>query len=53
MLRACHRLLVPGGRIAFTTIYVAPDATARDYRRVVAARGRGGADRRDMRDLMS
>lgn len=35
VLRACHRVLKPGGRIAYYTIYVAPDLSAADYRRIM------------------
>ena len=35
VLRACHRVLKPEGRIAFYTIYVAPGLSAADYRRVL------------------
>lgn len=35
MLRACRRLLREGGRLAFYTIFVAPDLSERDYRRAV------------------
>ncbi len=34
MLRACHRVLKPEGRIAYYTIYVPPDLSAADYRRI-------------------
>ena len=37
MLRACRRLLRPGGRLAFLTILVAPDLPARLHRQAVAA----------------
>jgi cyclopropane fatty-acyl-phospholipid synthase-like methyltransferase len=37
VLRACHRLLRSGGRLAFTTIHVAPDLDARGHRRAVRA----------------
>jgi cyclopropane fatty-acyl-phospholipid synthase-like methyltransferase len=51
VLRACHRLLRPGGRMAFTTIYIAPGVSARDYRRAQKARGPGVAERRAMTEL--
>jgi hypothetical protein len=35
VLRACRRLLREGGRLAFYTIFVAPDLSDRDYRRAV------------------
>ena len=37
MLRACRRLLRPGGRLAFFTIEVAPDLPRAEHRRVAAA----------------
>lgn len=37
MLRACHRLLRPGGRLAFTTIHVADDLDGARHRRAVRA----------------
>ena len=37
MLRACARLLRPGGRIAFFTIEVAPDLSPDDHRVAAAA----------------
>ena len=35
VLRACHRVLKPEGRIAYYTIYVPPDLSASDYRRIM------------------
>ena len=52
MLRACHNLLKPGGRLAFTTIYIVPGVSERDYRRTMRARGPGAAERRSMIDLL-
>jgi cyclopropane fatty-acyl-phospholipid synthase-like methyltransferase len=37
LLRGCHRLLRAGGRLAFTTIHVAPDLDAARHRRAVQA----------------
>ena len=37
VLRECHRLLRPGGRLAFTTIHVADDLDAGAHRRAVRA----------------
>ena len=37
MLRACRRLLRPGGRLAFFTIEVAPGLSRSDHRRAAAA----------------
>ncbi len=50
MLRACHRVLTPEGRVAYYTIYVPPDVSAADYRRslkfwpAVGTRGRWPAE---------
>lgn len=51
VLRACRRLLKPGGRMAFTTIYIAPGVSQRDYRRASRARGPGSAEKRAMTEL--
>lgn len=51
MLRACFDLLKPGGRLAFTTIYITPGVSARDYRRASRARGPGAAERRAMTEI--
>ncbi len=37
MLRACRRLLRPGGRIAFCTIFISPGLSEPDYRRAARA----------------
>lgn len=37
VLRACRRLLRPGGRIAFYTIFIPPGLDEANYRRVVAS----------------
>ncbi len=52
VLRTCHDLLRPGGRMAFTTIYIAPGVSERDYRRAARARGRGAAEKREMLELV-
>ena len=52
MLRACFDLLKPGGRLAFTTIYIAAGVSERDYRRAARARGPGIAERRAMTELL-
>jgi len=36
VLRACRRLLRPGGRIAFYTIFIAPGVSEADRRRILA-----------------
>jgi len=36
VLRACRRLLRPGGKIAFYTIFIAPAASDADRRRILA-----------------
>ncbi len=35
VLRASHRVLKPGGRIAYYTIYIPPDLSVADYRRIM------------------
>jgi len=52
VLRACHHLLKPGGRMAFTTIYAGKDVGDRDYRRACRVRGCGFAERREVRALV-
>jgi cyclopropane fatty-acyl-phospholipid synthase-like methyltransferase len=37
LLRACRNLLRPGGRMAYTTIYVSPGLERHDHRQAVAA----------------
>jgi cyclopropane fatty-acyl-phospholipid synthase-like methyltransferase len=51
-LRGCYRLLKPGGRMAFTTIYIAQGVDERDYRRACRVRGCGIAERREMTELV-
>jgi cyclopropane fatty-acyl-phospholipid synthase-like methyltransferase len=52
VLRACRALLRPGGRLAFTTIYIAQGVSPRDYRRACRARGCGIAEKRPMTDML-
>jgi cyclopropane fatty-acyl-phospholipid synthase-like methyltransferase len=53
VLRACHRLLRPGGRLAFTTIHVAPHLDARGHRRAVRAGPSQVATRRPYPELVA
>jgi cyclopropane fatty-acyl-phospholipid synthase-like methyltransferase len=53
VLRACHRLLRPGGRLAFTTIHVASDLDARRHRRAVRAGPWQVATRRPYPELVA
>lgn len=53
VLRACRRLLRPGGRIAFTTIHVADDLDARQHRRAVRAGPWQVATRRPYPELVA
>jgi cyclopropane fatty-acyl-phospholipid synthase-like methyltransferase len=53
VLRACHRLLRPGGRLAFTTIHVAPDLDAARHRRAVRAGPPQVATRRPYPELVA
>jgi hypothetical protein len=52
VLRACRKLLKPGGRLACATIYIDPSASDRDYRRAARVRGPGSATRRAMTELL-
>jgi SAM-dependent methyltransferase len=53
VLRACWRVLRPGGRIAFYTIHIPPDTPPADYRRTARARSPGLASwRRAQTDLL-
>ncbi|HEU4759487.1 MAG TPA: hypothetical protein VFT91_05835 [Dehalococcoidia bacterium] len=53
MLRACWRVLRPGGRMAFYTIFIAEGLSERDYRRAARARGPGITSwRRQQSDLL-
>jgi hypothetical protein len=52
VLRACGRLLKPGGRTAFFTIFVTPGLSRRDHRRAVRAGPRAAASRREHRPLL-
>lgn len=52
MLRACHDLLKPGGRLAFSVIYIRPGVDERAYRRAARARGRGVATRSTPAELL-
>lgn len=53
VLRACHRLLRAGGRLAFTTIHVAPDLEAAQQRRAVRAGPPHVATRRPYPELVA
>ena len=46
MLRACRRLLRPGGSLAFFTIFPTPGLSTRDYREALALGPRAAATRR-------
>ena len=52
VLRECHRLLGPGGRLAFTTIHIADDLPAAAHRRAVRAGPWHVATRRPYPDLV-
>lgn len=47
VLRACRRLLRPGGRLAFYTIVISPGLSEADYRRARQAGPSAVASRRD------
>ena len=52
MLRALRQLLRPGGRIAYTTIFIAPDLTPAQRRRAQRSGPRAVASRSDQRQLL-
>ena len=52
MLRALNKLLRPGGRIAFTTIHIAPDLSTADQHRARRAGPRAVASRATQRRLL-
>lgn len=52
MLRACRRLLRPGGRTAFLTIFVTPGLSKRDHRRAVRVGPRAVRSDREPWDLL-
>lgn len=53
LLRACRYVLRPGGLMAFTTIYIAPGVSEREYQRASRVRGRGAACRRTTEELLA
>jgi len=52
VLRACRRLLRPGGRIAYFTIFTTPGLSKRDHRRAVRLGPRAVASRREQAELL-
>ena len=52
VLRASHRVLKPGGRIAYYTIYVAPDLSAADYRRIMKFWPSASVGRRSLSEML-
>ena len=52
MLRACRRLLRPGGRIAYFTIFTTPGLSKGDHRRAVRLGPRAVASRREQAELL-
>jgi len=52
VLRALRRLLRPGGRIAYTTIFVAPELSPAERRRAQRSGPRAVASRSDQRRLL-
>ena len=52
MLRACRRLLKPGGRTAFTTIVVSDDLSKSEHRRAARMGPRAVTSTRPIGDLM-
>jgi len=52
VLRACKRLLRPGGRIAYFTIFTTPGLSKRAHRRAVRLGPRAVASRREHAELL-
>jgi hypothetical protein len=52
VLRACRRLLRPGGRIAYFTIFTTPGLSKQDHRRAVRLGPRAVASRREQAELL-
>ena len=52
MLRACRRLLRPGGRIAYFTIFTTPGLSKGDHRRAVRLGPRAVASSREQPELL-
>ncbi len=53
MLRACWRVLRPGGRTAFYTIFIPSGLSDKDYRRAARSRSRVTSWRREHPELLS
>jgi hypothetical protein len=53
VLRACRRILVPGGRTAFFTIFASPGLSRRDHRRAVRLGPRAVASNRVQSELVT
>jgi hypothetical protein len=53
VLRACRRILRPGGRTAFFTIFVSPGLSKRDHRRAVRLGPRAVASNRPQSGLVA
>ena len=53
MLRACRRILIPGGRTAFLTISASPGLSKRDHRLAVRLGPRAVASSRAQSELVS
>jgi hypothetical protein len=52
VLRACRRLLRPGGRIAYFTIFTTPGLSKAEHRRAVRLGPRAVASERNQTDLL-
>ena len=53
MLRACRKILVPGGRSAYFTIFVSPGLSRREHRRAVRLGPRAVASDRPESELLA
>jgi cyclopropane fatty-acyl-phospholipid synthase-like methyltransferase len=53
VLRASHRVLKPGGRIAYYTIYVVPDLSEAEYRQAIQFWPSAGTARREPAEMLA
>ena len=52
VLRACHRVLKPEGRIAYYTIFVPPDLSEAEYRGITRFRPLAATGRRSLPEML-
>jgi hypothetical protein len=53
VLRACRKVLRPGGRIAYFTIFITPGVTKRQHRKAVRLGPRAVGAKMDQRELLA